>query len=49
MDLNGIRKSNIFLGRVTKYSLKNRPDEALKRGLAGRMRRNWGGRRRPPL
>jgi hypothetical protein len=53
MDLNVIRKSPIFLGQVTKYSLRNRPYEALKRGLARgqvtsiisspeRMRKNWG-------
>jgi len=53
MDLNVIRKSPIFLGQVTNYSLRNRPYEALKRGLARgqvtsiisspeRMRKNWG-------
>jgi len=34
MDLNVIRKSPIFLGQVIRYSLRNRPYEALKRGLA---------------
>jgi hypothetical protein len=34
MDLNVIRKPPMFLGQVTKYSLRNRPYEALKSGLA---------------
>jgi hypothetical protein len=53
MDRNVIRKSPLSLGQVTKYSLKNRPYEALKRGLARgqvasipssveRIRKNWG-------
>jgi hypothetical protein len=53
MDLNVKRKSPMFLGRVTKYSLRNRPYEALQRGLARghvpfippnleRVRKNWG-------
>jgi hypothetical protein len=53
MALNVIRKSPIFLGHVTKYALRNRPYEALKRGLARwqatfiplgleRIRKNWG-------
>ena len=32
MDLNAIRKSLIFLGQITNYSVRNRPHEA--RGLA---------------
>jgi hypothetical protein len=33
IDLNVIRKSLIFFGQVTKYFLRNRPYEALKRGV----------------
>jgi len=43
----------MFLGQIIKYSLRNRPYEALKRGLARghvtiiplnlkRVRKNWG-------
>jgi hypothetical protein len=53
MDLNVISKSPMFLGRVTKYSQRNRPYEAMKRGLARghvpfippnleEVRKNWG-------
>jgi hypothetical protein len=53
MDLNVIGKSPMFLGQVTNYSLRNRPYEASRRGLARghvisisssleRIRKNWG-------
>jgi hypothetical protein len=53
MDFNVIRKSSTLLGRVTNYSLRNRPYEASRRGVARghvtfippnleRIRKNWG-------
>jgi hypothetical protein len=53
MDLNVIRKSPVFLGQVTNTSLRNRPYEASRRGLARgevpsislrleRIRKIWG-------
>jgi hypothetical protein len=37
MALNILRKSAIFLVRITKYSVRNRPYKALEKGLARKL------------